>query len=274
MARTLKPEDRISHYRVVWPAREPAAWARSTAPATRDLAARRGAQDPPARAWFRARSACGASRSRPSPLRRSIIPTSSPSTRSVRTGCKAAETDSSPLHYISMELVSGKTLGRQDPRGEDRPQDPARLAGAGGRGRGQGARGGDRPPRLEARQHHGDERRLCQGARLRAREAHRASGHRLRPRPERGCDHDRAESTPAKAQWSAPPATWRPSRCGAGGGRAAPMCSRSAACCTRRRRAGARSRRTQGGDDAPDPARRAGADRGGQPGGAGRAAAT
>ena len=121
----------------------------------------------------------------------------------------AGAPDSDPVHYISMELVSGKTLAGPHPRGQGRPADAPRLPRPGGGGARQGPRGRHRAPRPQAREHHGLGGRLREGPRLRPRQAHREAGGRRRTSPRRR----RSPRTAAPwAAWSARPATCRPSR--------------------------------------------------------------
>ena len=94
-----------------------------------------------------------------------------------------ASPDSDPVHFISMELVSGKTLATLIHEDKTDLRTLARLPGAGGGGARQGARGGHRPPRPQAGQHHGLGRRLREGARLRPRQADREARGRRRTSP-------------------------------------------------------------------------------------------
>ena len=91
---------------------------------------------------------------------------------------------------------SGKTLATLIHDDKTDLRTLARLPGAGGRGPRQGARGRHRPPRPQARQHHGLARRLREGARLRPRQAHREArgrpGRRERRRPMRPTPRARA----------------------------------------------------------------------------------
>ena len=109
--RTLRPEDEIAHYRIVVAARSGRHGRGLPGPGPH-ARAQRGAQDPAARPGDGRGSRAALRASRPSPPRRSATPTSSPSTRSGTTPVRTpGAPDSSPVHYISMELVSGKTLG-------------------------------------------------------------------------------------------------------------------------------------------------------------------
>ena len=80
------------------------------------------------------------------------------------------------VHFLTMQLVEGQPLdhliaagglaAREVPRDRRRPR----------RRPGRRARQGDRPPRPEARQHHGERRRAGEGPRLRPRPDERAGG--------------------------------------------------------------------------------------------------
>ena len=82
------------------------------------------------------------------------------------------------LRYMAMELIEGSTL-----RAADRPRPPAAHAepaarGADRPGAGQGARRRHRAPRPQARERHGDARRLREDPGLRPGQAHAAGGSR------------------------------------------------------------------------------------------------
>ena len=97
----------------------------------------------------------------------------------VRPADGAPAPDALPVQFISMELVQGKTLSTLIHEEKTDVRDAPRLSRAGGGGAREGPRGGDRPPRPQAREHHGLRRRLREGPRLRSREAHRAARGRI-----------------------------------------------------------------------------------------------
>ncbi len=82
------------------------------------------------------------------------------------------------VHFLTMALVEGRTLDQVIPAGGLPLDRLLELALAARRRPGRRARQGGRPPRSQAREPDGHERRTPQGAGLRTRQAGRAAGHR------------------------------------------------------------------------------------------------
>ena len=141
-------------------------------------------------------------------------------------GLKARDgTPAERIQYIAMELVDGPRCKTQIHRGKDGSAHARALPGAGGRRTGEGARGGHRPSRSEAREHHGDARRLREGPRLRPGEARPRSCRRRRPDRRRRW----RDATGARGRSSERSATCRRNRCRARRSITARTSSRSAA---------------------------------------------
>ena len=268
--RTLRPEDEISHYRIVAPL---GAGGMGEVYLAQDRTLERNVALkilPPdlVRSEDRVRRFVLEAKSASSLSHPNIVTIYEIGQDAVRS---PGSPDSDPVHFISMELVSGKTLSSAHPRGQGRPAHAPRLPRAGRGGARQGPRGRHRAPRPQAREHHGLGRRLREGARLRPRQAHReargGAGHLRGPDPRRRRQR-------ASAAWSGRPGYMSPEQV-AGRGRRPPL--RHLLVRLHPLRGGhpaeAVRRRDRRRDDAQDPQREARPGRGAQRQGPGRAAA-
>ena len=89
-----------------------------------------------------------------------------------REGETSAEAASSPVHFISMELVSGETLAAKIHHEKTDLRTLLGYLAQAAEGLAKSPRGRDRPPGPEAWEHHGLQGRLCEGAGLRAGQTH------------------------------------------------------------------------------------------------------
>ena len=147
--------------------------------------------------------------------------------------------DSDPVHYISMELVSGKTLAALI---HDDKTDLRTLLGylaQAAEGLSKAHAAGHRAPRPQAREHHGLGGRLHEGPRLRPRQAHReaggGAGHLRGPDPRRRRQRGRQRGRDGRVHVARAGRRAGPSTTG-------PTSSRSAASSTRRPPGGSPSR--------------------------------
>ena len=133
------------------------------------------------------------------------------------------------LHYLAMELVTGDTLRALIEDAPAGPEARARSAGPGCRSAVGGACRRRRAPRPQAREHHGRQQRLREGAGLRTGQA--ATGPDQPTTPRRRPSRRRRPAH--RACCSGPSATCRRSRWKGVRPIIAPTCFRSGACCTK-----------------------------------------